>query len=366
MKLKNGRLTLVLTNKCNLKCVYCYEHQKGNAIMSSETARVAITQEMTSQKYKQLDIYLFGGEPFLAFDLVKEIVEWMESKSWEIPYRFTISTNGVCLKKEIKQWLCEHRKRLYIVLSLDGNKISHDLNRNNSYEKIDIDFFKQNWPGAGIKMTISELSLPRLCDNVVHIHTIGMKFSDCNFALGIVWNKNNIHILKEQMYLLYKYYCQNPQIELANIIDMPIDLCESKKEIIKICEAGENRTIYIDGKDYPCNYITPMGFDKEELQKIQQYDLCDYQNNEDMECFNECYLYPICPNCYAANYSVNHCINKRNKSMCGLIKVQAYYSALLQAEKIKKLDYKDISDEYKTILHKKIQAIKKIILLYKG
>ena len=364
MKKRNGRLTLILTNQCNLNCVYCYEKCKGKEIMTFDIAQKAILEEMNSNKYTMLEIYLFGGEPFLEFELIKEIVEWMENFRWKIPYRIMISTNGVGWSKEIKLWLKEHRNNICIVLSLDGDRISHNLNRNNSYDKIDINFIRKNWPNDGVKMTISEISLPRLAQNVIHIHELGMKFSECNFAMGMIWNKSSINILNDQMSKLLEFYMNNPQYECANIINMPIEICEKKKEITKVCGAGENRTIYTDGTEYPCNYITPMGFNEKEIEELKSFDLLDSARNEDMKCFNECYLYPICPNCYAANYSVNHCINKRNKSVCGLIQSQAYYTALLQAEKIKLLPYHNLSDEERTLYHKKIGAIKKIIELY--
>lgn len=42
----------------------------------------------------------------------------------------------------------------------------HNLNRSNSYNDIDVDFFRKTWPTQAIKMTISAETLPMLADGI--------------------------------------------------------------------------------------------------------------------------------------------------------------------------------------------------------
>lgn len=364
--MKVGKLMLVLTNACNLNCIYCYETRKSITHMKFETACSYIDEMLKDNQYHEINIYFFGGEPFLEFELLKNICEWTWNKIGKKSVIFYTITNGTVLNENQKEWLEKNREKLWIVLSLDGSPKSHNLNRSGSFEKIDIDFFKKNWPNAGIKMTLSEVTLPNLYNDIMFIYSKGLKFTECNLAMGINWtDDNNINIFKQQMNKLYHYYVKNPGLEPPNIINKKVGICENPKEIKKICGAWETVFVNTDGKRYPCNYINPMCFNDEELSQLSNIDFTDLESLEDMECYQNCYIYPLCENCYAANYSLNGRVNIRDKSTCVLKKIQAYYSAMLLAEKIKQEDIHNLSNTEKGILHKNIVAIQKIYNLYK-
>lgn len=71
-------VTLVLTQNCNLNCSYCYEHSKTKKTMSVETAKKIIEKEInTNDEYPEIIFEFFGGEPFLEFDLIKELYEYI-------------------------------------------------------------------------------------------------------------------------------------------------------------------------------------------------------------------------------------------------------------------------------------------------
>lgn len=363
--MKVGKLILVLTNACNLNCIYCYEKRKSITHMKFETACSYIDEMLNHKDYHKLEVSLFGGEPFLEFELLKNICEWTWRTEEKKTVRFNIITNGTVLNAVQKEWLKKNRAKLWITLSLDGARKSHNLNRSGSFDKIDIDFFKNNWPDVGIKMTLSENTLPNLFEDIVFIHSKGLKFTECNLAMGIDWtNENNIKIFKNEMNKLYHYYIQNPGIEPPGIIAKKVGQCENSKEIKKTCGAWESVFVNTDGKRYPCNYINPMCFNNEEVAELSSIDFTDLESLEDMECYKNCYIYSICENCYAANYSLNGKVNIRDKSACMLKKIQAYYSAILLAEKIRKMDISNLTDSEKGILHKNIIAIQKICSLY--
>ena len=110
-------------------------------------------------------------------------------------------------------------------------------------------------------------------ENIKYIHSKGLKFSECNLAMGIDWSsEENIFILKTQLEQLLDFYIDNPELEPAHIINMNVGGCENNKEILKICGAGEITSINTDGKNYPCNYINPMCFKDEELKELMNLD----------------------------------------------------------------------------------------------
>jgi len=115
-----------------------------------------------------------------------------------------------------------------------------------------------------------------------------------------------------------------------------------------------------DGKMYPCPLVTPMTFSKEELYDISLTDFNNESEFIDDDCFNNCYIFPICRNCYGDNYLVNKTFKSRNKSACRIQKLIALFSADLYAKRI----VNNIKSPDENILYNTIEAIKKIKELY--
>lgn len=75
-----GLHIFVVTNSCNLKCVYC-QAQNGNEIpngfMTEEIAERAVNIALTSPN-DNLSFEFQGGEPLANFSVIKHIVEYTE------------------------------------------------------------------------------------------------------------------------------------------------------------------------------------------------------------------------------------------------------------------------------------------------
>ena len=72
--MKKRSVTVMLTNRCNLNCIYCYETNKENKEIELNTALKIIGQELScNDGYDSIEFNLFGGEPFLRFDLIQSI-----------------------------------------------------------------------------------------------------------------------------------------------------------------------------------------------------------------------------------------------------------------------------------------------------
>ena len=74
-------ITITLTQRCNLACTYCYEHHKSNKTVDINEAKRIIDIELSNRhNIDSFEFDLFGGEPFLAFDLIKEITAYICEK----------------------------------------------------------------------------------------------------------------------------------------------------------------------------------------------------------------------------------------------------------------------------------------------
>ena len=318
-------VTLTLTNRCNLSCIYCYECGKNNSSMSFDVAKKIIDSETLQKEDSMIIFELFGGEPFLEFGLIKKIYNYIESKHIKQWLMFA-TTNGTLIHNDIQTWLIEHKNHFICGLSLDGTPEMHNVNRSNSFDKIDIDFFLQLYPNQHVKMTISPQTLPSLHDGVVFIHNKGFRVS-CNLAFGIDWsNSQNIYLLERELNKLIEYYLIHPNIEPCSILGINFDQLGYQgdyKTIRKWCGTGTHMHTYdTDGKCYPCQFFMPISAGKERARELGSITF-DEQipiQKLDEKC-QKCSIANACPTCYGSNYVSNGNIYSKDEDYCKLTKL---------------------------------------------
>jgi len=123
------KYTLLVTQRCNLRCDYCYVG-KRSATMSDEVARRAIDFAFRRTPLSEpIEIGFFGGEPLLAFDLVRRITRRVEGHSGFDPKRvpLTVVSNGTVFTDEIAAFLADHG--MVLGISSDGPPEIHDQHR---------------------------------------------------------------------------------------------------------------------------------------------------------------------------------------------------------------------------------------------
>jgi uncharacterized protein len=120
--------SFLLTENCNLNCAYCFELPgRTKKRMSWDVAKAGI--DMLRKSGNGYSMMMFGGEPFLEFDLMKKMIDYALSK----PESFStqIITNATIINQEIVDWLKENKERanISVQLSIDGPKYIHDKYR---------------------------------------------------------------------------------------------------------------------------------------------------------------------------------------------------------------------------------------------
>ena len=347
----NKKVTITITNRCNLNCTYCYEAYKTNDSMSSETAKAIILKEFSKiSEDDTLLIDFMGGEPFLNFELIKEVVEFFENSEYSNRISYFVSTNGTLVKGIVKDWLISHKHLITCGLSLDGDRDSQNRNRSNSFNDIDIELFQKTWPEASIKMTVSPYSLKNLAHDVKFLHSFGFKIMN-NFAFGVNWFKDEFcDILKNQLEELVIYYLDNPSIVPCQMLNLDIGRLAYRDKVNKVasCGAGTLMTVYdVFANNYPCHFFQPLsiGEKKSELSKLIEFN--NISNLIDKKC-ETCNIYSICKTCYGSNFNATGDPRKRDLSLCSFTKLSAYYTAVLCLEKIKKYGIENLGwDEIK-------------------
>lgn len=334
---KTKNITLVLTHQCNLRCVYCYEQNKSPKTMPLETVLRIIDEELTMDDGTgEVEFDFFGGEPLLAFDVIKAAVEQTVSKTYNKDYIFFITTNGTTLTEDQKDWFRAHADHLQMGLSLDGTKEMHDANRCNSFDKIDLSFFKETYPSQDVKMTVSELTLLSLAAGVIFCHDQGFEVA-CNLAYGIDWDHpENRARFEEQLYLLTEYYLAHPEVKPSSLLEINRikNLVLQQDKSFRHCGAGYAMKAYdCDGKCYPCQFFLPLSVGKEKAEQSLSIKFSNYELEGDQidENCKECLLRNICPTCYGNNYAATGNVYRRDMRLCNMHKIQcraiAYFAA---------------------------------------
>ena len=311
--------------------------------MLLELAKEIITKEFefvkNSPDFDEIEFDFMGGEPFVKFDLMKEIMEWTWSQKWEVPYIFFTTTNGTLITDEIKQWLVKHKERFVVGISYDGTEESQDMNRTNCASKVDLDFFLKTYPEQGAKMTISPDSLKNLASGVIYLIEKGAKNFSANCGYGQVWSEEDKKEFRKQLMILADYYLEHPNVETIPMFARRIGLLTIERNPKqKWCGTGTHMITYdVDGKTYPCHLFTPMVLGTQKAAELQEkMDFSSQEVNTDPFCA-DCSLLNICPTCYGFNYRDTGNIATREKTMCELFRIQisvlAYYTQELLRKK---------------------------------
>ena len=107
-------LHLLLNEKCNFRCKYCYSaHGRSSAEPSMENIQIILSYFLSSDRTapkERMVMFMGGGEPMLSWDKLVQstlLAEEIASKN-DIKVRFSLSTNGSIINDQIIDFLKEH------------------------------------------------------------------------------------------------------------------------------------------------------------------------------------------------------------------------------------------------------------------
>ena len=333
-KLKH--VLIIITENCNLNCVYCYEKRKNLRVLSfNEIKQIIQNVFHQASGYDGISLIFHGGEIALAFERLKEVCEWLWSQSWEKPYVCFASTNGTLIHGEIQEWFHKNKNRFVLSLSLDGTRDMQNVNRSNSFDQIDLEFFKKCWPKQKCKMTISPLTMPKITEGVAFIHDLGF-YASANLACGVEWSKELLSVYREQLGKTAEFYLANPEYKVMNLLLQSIwkigfnALFPDRRNFKKWCATGEDMVCYAsDGRAYPCPMFIPSTHVNDDGIHFPQVDFSNHELFVNQSC-KDCTLEYTCPTCYGENYFATGSLNKQPEGLCSFKKVEAVAASYLQ------------------------------------
>ncbi len=121
-------LVIVPTTNCNFDCPYCFEGEKKAHVMSKEIQDSIIEYITTNRLAKKIHLTWYGGEPLMAFDVMKSLYEKIKQIDSKKISSHTLITNGYLISDGVINFI-NYSNIKNIQITLDGNKSRHNALR---------------------------------------------------------------------------------------------------------------------------------------------------------------------------------------------------------------------------------------------
>lgn len=320
-------LCLNVIHDCNLRCKYCFadegEYKGCRKPMSAEVGMRAIDFVIKkSGKRKNIEVDLFGGEPLMVFNTIKEIVEYAkeQEKIHNKNIRFTMTTNATLLNDEIIEYIDKNMGN--IILSIDGRKEVNDKVRvrvdgSGSFDRILPNIKKMVDMRDKSKQYYARGTFTRnntdFFQDVMALANEG--FSEISIEPVVLPGEHELSLRKEDLPVIFEQYDmiynemlkrQNEGKDIFRFYHFNIDLnggpCVYKR--ISGCGAGhEYVAVTPDGEVYPCHQFVG---NKDFLMGNIYDEKLDVNISTT---FKKAHIYnkPKCKNCWARFYCSGGC-----------------------------------------------------------
>ena len=116
-------VTLLTTEKCNLRCAYCYEKFEYKASNADEMEKIRGFFSTLSHKYTDIQVSFFGGEPLLALRQMRAVIQF--NAGLQSNFTYSLTTNGTLLSPQLLQELV-NSNLVHLQVTLDGLGASHN------------------------------------------------------------------------------------------------------------------------------------------------------------------------------------------------------------------------------------------------
>lgn len=351
-------LCLIPTESCNLNCTYCMVDKSKGTNTELSVAFTAIDEMMNLKKvFDGYIISFMGGEPFLNFSFIRQIVSYVDKYYSDKSVFYEIVTNGTLLTTEIKTWINRNINKLKIVLSLDGDKDTQDIQRSKSFDRIDLDFFK-GLPSPIVNMVITPTSLKDLIHNISFLDSNG--FSVRAFVEeSMRWKEKHMNIFAQTLKSLVDFYISNPDIKICSLLRNSLHLLEDEDIVLGCSSHKYSYVISAEGVKYECHRCLPYE-NKGEIRIPDVYikRLSEFVVLKD-EC-KQCYISKLCNSCPATNAARrgnNELVERRCIMNKIIYKAQAYLFSQLLVSQPKHSIFEDLSKKDKIGTIKAVQKI---------
>lgn len=249
-------ITVFMTNRCNMKCLYCYEGYKINTSISYITLDNIVKFISKKNLDQKNNLVIHGGEPLLEFKKIEYFIESLKKYNLYSKFNLHITTNGTLINSKNARYLKDNFHDISI--SLDGNKYYNDINRvlNNNKGTYTLvinnleQYFSDYYKNLTARMTINVKNVKGVSSSVTHLADLGFIKISPVVDQFCDWDNENLIILRNEFDKIVQIVKEN---KIYNGIDVgfikdAMYRCKNTK-----CDGGISTfTINTDGSIYPC------------------------------------------------------------------------------------------------------------------
>ncbi len=264
-------MMLLISQSCNMSCLYCYADagtysQNNPTKMDFECAKKALD---LAADIGIENIQFFGGEPLIAFDLIKKIVNYANQMNYA--FKYGVITNGTYVNEEVVDFFKEHN--IVATVSIDGPQEVHDAcrqfpNGQGTFEKVErgIQLLNSKRIPLSLQPVYSKRYLPLASPKEILSY---LKSYSKNYILGYVMPMGSIYssedIMDESEVIQYFIdtidFCFDSNLNDIPFIDVSIykvvkNLYSEERFVKKyLCESlGKRIAVFSNGDIYPCQF----------------------------------------------------------------------------------------------------------------
>ena len=282
--IRRRTISLVVTNRCNLTCPYCYVSH-GNERMSFKVAKAAIDFALQYYDDDEVVFDFIGGEPLLEVELLQGIVRYVHCQCrqrnhrWSKHHAFSISTNGTLYGTAAVQELLRE-SCVDVSITVDGDVAMHDANRvygngRGSYTDVVANvpaWLARSGPKASTKVTLAPSNLRLFPDGIFHLlQDLKIPKVHANVVFENVWRPGDEDLYEHQLLTLGRaMLAAGIPLQRCSLFDRRIGtFCQGDELQQNWCGTGKHMiAVDMDGKLYPCNRFVPTCLAKREARPV--------------------------------------------------------------------------------------------------
>jgi sulfatase maturation enzyme AslB (radical SAM superfamily) len=206
--MKNKYLTnkfsssIIINNKCNNNCKYCYEKNKGDQFVTFYQIEKFI-KFLDRNNFKK-HITFFGGEPSFSLPVMNLIMD-----KYSDIFTFSMISNGLFINSNDYE-LTNLRKMKNISISIEGTEEAYKKlrNSNNDLKEFIRKFYEKGFKNITFNLSLNEYILNNINElldiyNLIKKFKYKIHFYSLKSAAGFNINEANmLHIISEKLSLI--------------------------------------------------------------------------------------------------------------------------------------------------------------------
>lgn len=324
-KVELQNLCLVLSQDCNMRCIYCYENggsfNKTRKIMDCSTIKKIVDWWISKipQEISLVRVEFYGGEPLLNISGFMYAIEYINEKMKQLnkKVRYFVITNGTLINGEILEVL--KINKVTVTLSIDGDRESQNVNRRLLGNQDSYDIVVQNLHRlldlnvrVLARITMTQGNVKRLFNSVVSLWEAGIDEVDC---IAVLTNSDKLRIREDDLIELRKT-CEMIQKKMVdnlmtkkekffgNYLRIIGSLYDNWDKFYPMCGYYSYKKIYCtpDEELYNCEKL--IGFNSECLGTVDEIECIQLKERITSHTYSkkcaECVMRRVCGGyCYA-------------------------------------------------------------------